>query len=487
MALRARFERLKDEVDVDLGAFAGDLVGILEKSSESHPEWKENFEDLLVVARQCAKMSPNEFWIKCEGIVQNLDDRRQELPMGSLKQAHTRLLFILTRCTRLVQFQKESGYEEEHILSLHQLSDLGVYPEQILEAAEQKFSGPLSGKDANEKPKKSREQEKGSGADVVEVSTAKSVESTGSYRMSSWKKLPSAAEKNQKGHDATDTPSKDKSERLHAKDEAKTCGDCNTENLDTPSCHPEHSEMSASAQSVSWVSIGEQHNVTYENLMICRICEVEIPTVHVEEHSRICTIADRCDLKGLTVNERLERVAEALERIMESRTTKNVDTQGGSFDVARVYPSSIHEDLDDLSPKRKDLLPRFPEDMLDCIPDADNSFVMEDLNIMPDMSCEARSALTPEQGTRTSSAGSSTPRSPLLTPRTSHIEMLLSGRRTIPELENCQQVPCLHFPSAFLVILLFLSSLNLVYFSYVFIIALHLKVCECTFLVDWLL
>ncbi|KAM5557119.1 putative serine/threonine protein kinase IRE [Rosa sericea] len=440
VALRARFERLKDEVDVDLGAFAGDLVGILEKSSESHPEWKENFEDLLVVARQCAKMSPNEFWIKCEDIVQKLDDRRQELPMGALKQAHTRLLFILTRCTRLVQFQKESGYEEEHILSLHQLSDLGVYPEQILEGAEQKFSGPLSGKDANKKPKKSREQEIASGADGVEVSTAKSVESTGSYRMSSWKKLPSAAEKKQKGPDSVDTPSKDKSEHLHAK-----------ENLDTPSSHHEHSEMSTSAQRASWVSIGEQQNVTYENLMICRICEVEIPTVHVEEHSRICTIADRCDLKGLTVNERLERVAEALERIMESRTTKNVDTQETSFDAAKVYPSSIHEDfiakrkksihedLDDLSPKRNDL-PRFPEDMLDCVPDADNSFVMEDLNIMPDMSCDARSALTPEQGTRTSSAGSSTPRSPLLTPRTTHIEMLLSGRGTIPELENCQQI-----------------------------------------------
>ncbi|PRQ59864.1 putative protein kinase AGC-MAST family [Rosa chinensis] len=437
VALRARFERLKDEVDVDLGAFAGDLVGILEKSSESHPEWKENFEDLLVIARQCAKMSPNEFWIKCEGIVQKLDDRRQELPMGALKQAHTRLLFILTRCTRLVQFHKESGYEEEHILSLHQLSDLGVYPEQILDGAEQKFSGPLSGKDANEKPKKSREQEIASGADGVDVSTAKSVESTGSYRMSSWKKLPSAAEKKQKVPDSVDTPSKDKSERLHAK-----------ENLDTPSSHHEHSEMSTSAQRVSWVSIGEQQNVTYENLMICRICEVEIPTVHVEEHSRICTIADRCDLKGLTVNERLERVAEALERIMESRTTKNVYTQETSFDAAKVYPSSIHEDfiakrkksihedLDDLSPKQNDL----PQDMVDCVPDADNSFVMEDLNIMPDMSCDARSALTPEQGTRTSSAGSSTPRSPLLTPRTTHIEMLLSGRGTIPELENCQQI-----------------------------------------------
>ncbi|XP_050387584.1 probable serine/threonine protein kinase IRE [Argentina anserina] len=447
VALRARFERLKDEVDVDLGAFAGDLVGTLEKSSESHPEWKEDFEDLLIVARQCAKMSANEFWIKCEGIVQKLDDRRQELPMGALKQAHTRLLFILTRCTRLVQFQKESGYEEEHILSLHQLSDLGVYPEQVMDGAH-KFSG----KDATEKLKKSRDLERASEADVLEASTARSVESTGSYRMSSWKKLPSAAEKKQKEADTVDTPSKDKSEHFHGKDKTKTCGDYHTENSASPPSHHEHLEISTSEQRVSWVSIGEPQNVTYENLMICRICEVEIPTVHVEEHSRICTIADRCDLKGLTVNERLERVAEALERIMDSRITKNVDSHEPSVDVTKVYPSSLHEDfiaknrksipedLDDSSPKQNEMLPRYPEEMLDCVPDADNSFVMEDLNIITDMSCEASSALTPEQGTRTSSGGSSTPRSPLLTPRTSHIEMLLNGRGTIPELENCQQI-----------------------------------------------
>src|SRR5262249_23680216 len=137
VAIRAKFDKLKDEVDSDLGIFAGDLVNILEKTSDSHPEWRESLEDLLLIARQCVKMSPDEFWVKCEGIVQNLDDRRQELPMGILKQAHTRLLFILTRCTRLVQFQKESGYEDDHILGLHQLSDLGVYPEQILEIARQ--------------------------------------------------------------------------------------------------------------------------------------------------------------------------------------------------------------------------------------------------------------------------------------------------------------------------------------------------------------
>ncbi|KAF2315753.1 hypothetical protein GH714_040290 [Hevea brasiliensis] len=178
---------------------------------------------------------------------------------------------------------------------------------------------------------------------------------------------------------------------------------------------------------------GGHHNVAYDNSMICRICEVEIPIVHVEEHSLICTIADRCDLKGLTVNERLERVAETLDKILESWTPRS------SYTPRRTTPG-IHEDVDDLSPKRNSFSRQCSEDTLDAMPDADNAFVMEDLNVLSDISCEARSALLPDGDTKTSSGGSLTPRSPLLTPRTRQIELLLSGRRTISELENNQQI-----------------------------------------------
>ncbi|KAI3750667.1 hypothetical protein L2E82_21397 [Cichorium intybus] len=86
--LRGKFEKLKEEVNADPGIFAGDLVGILEETPKSHPEWKELLEDLLIIARKCAKMTPNEFWLKCESIVESLDDKHQELPMGILKQVH---------------------------------------------------------------------------------------------------------------------------------------------------------------------------------------------------------------------------------------------------------------------------------------------------------------------------------------------------------------------------------------------------------------
>jgi len=449
-AIRAKFEKLKEEVDSDLGGFAGDLVDILEKNLVCDREWREKLEDLLVVAQQCAKMSPTQFWIKCESIVQNLDDKRQELPVGILKQAHTRLLFILTRCTRLVQFHKESGYEQDHILGLHQLSDLGVYPEQILKAAQQNSSIPPAGHETAEKQLKtsqSKEKDKPtktqSKADQQvsvamanpEVTTAKSVESTsGSYRMSSWRKFPSAAEKKRKGQDAVDTPSKREVDHLLVKDE-------NAENLDTSSCHPEHSQSSSRTRKLSWGFWGDQQNLTYEDSMICRICEVEIPIVHVEEHSRICTIADRCDLKGLTVNERLERVSETIERILESwtpkSTPKSTDTPGESFDLAA---SSVLEEFNDLSLERNNLTYRCSEDMLDSTTEPDNTFVMDDLNISPRISCEARIFIKPNHGTKVSSAGSLTPRSPLVTPRTTQVEMLLSGRRTLSELESCEQV-----------------------------------------------
>ncbi|CAN6892511.1 unnamed protein product [Brassica oleracea] len=96
------------------------------KSVQPFPLWKShssnNVEEILVLIRakfdkarkNCAMITPGDFWLHCEGIVRDLDDRRQELPPGVLKQLHTRMLFILTRCTRLLQFHK-SWEEEEQV------------------------------------------------------------------------------------------------------------------------------------------------------------------------------------------------------------------------------------------------------------------------------------------------------------------------------------------------------------------------------------
>ncbi|KAI3817915.1 hypothetical protein L1987_11715 [Smallanthus sonchifolius] len=438
--LRGKFDKLKEEVNADLGIFAGDLVGILDETSVSHPEWQENLEDLLIIARKCAKMAPNEFWLKCENIVQILDDRRQDLPTGILKQVHTRLLFILTRCTRLVQFHKECGYEEgHHNTGLHQLSDLGVY-QKLIESTYQNTSSSLGEIEVNETQIDQNEEQNqenlnlDDGTDNVDVSTAKSVaSSTCSFRTSSWKKFSSSVEKKLKGHDDMDTPTKDVSDQFDPKDDHFLT-------IGIPVCTPEGLEIPSNLRRVtSEVSVA-QHHAAYESSLICRICEVEIPTVHVEEHSRICAIADRCDLKGLTVNERLYRVAETLERIIDACTPKSADVAVGNPEIGRISSSSTPDDSDESSPRKQRLTCQCSEDILECVHEADSVYTMENLHSLPDMSNETRGTLTPVTCHKASSVGSLTPRSPLLTPRTNQIEVFLSERKTTSEHENWQQI-----------------------------------------------
>ncbi|XP_047324112.1 probable serine/threonine protein kinase IRE [Impatiens glandulifera] len=439
--VRAKFDKLKEEVNSDLGLFAGNLVDLLEKTPESHSEGKSCLEDLLVIARMCAKMTSHEFWIKCEGIVQNLDDHRQELPMGMFKQAYTHILFILARCTRLVQFQKESGYEEDHILGLHQLSDLGFYPDSILghphldtsNLADDRESivnqTKVHGQDHSARLKQEQmDQLLISGGDNGEAGTAKSVSSsTSSYKMSSWKKLPSVGGKSKKDPSSTDTPCKDKLEQIDTKEERTNVGE-NSE---------PHSETGKTKRVVNWGLWGDNHSVSYENSFICRICEVEIPTIYVEEHSRICTIADRCDVKGLTVNERLERVADALEKILESLTPKGSEYAPGSPEIGRMSTSSTADELTDLSPKQNRLSCRCSEEMIDYIRPECSSCQAD--NILSDISCESRDLPTPDISKNTSTTGNLTPRSPLATPMT-QMAFLLSEHTVITEHENIQQI-----------------------------------------------
>lgn len=100
-------------VNSELDVFAGELIGVMEKNAEGHPKWKETLEDLLLLAQSYVVMSPIEFWLQREGIIQDLDDRRQEALMGILKTLHSHMLLILTRRTRLIQFHRESGFAKD--------------------------------------------------------------------------------------------------------------------------------------------------------------------------------------------------------------------------------------------------------------------------------------------------------------------------------------------------------------------------------------
>ncbi|KAI3712480.1 hypothetical protein L1987_71037 [Smallanthus sonchifolius] len=425
--IRAKFDKAKEEVDADLHIFAGDLLGILEKNSESQPQWQENLEDLLVLAQRCAMTSPREFWLQCEGIVQDLDDRRQELPMGILKQLHTRMLFILTRCTRLLQFHKESGLAEDELVQLRQSlhsADKRLPTGASKPAATRKFF-------SQEQHMSDLMREKAIKPENIQTPSSleatKNLESpSGRDRMASWKKFPSPGGKSPKDEVVVKQPRDNKIVRdvdLTALKPPELIKDSHAQ-ISTPFKHQHR---------VSW-GWGDQPNIMDESSIICRICEEEVPTLHVEDHSRICAIADRCDQMGLRVDERLIRVAETLEKLMSHKDVVR------SPDGAKLSNSSVTEECDLASPKLSDCSRKGSEDMLDSFPEADNSVSMEDLKGLPSMSCRTRFGPKSDQGMTTSSAGSMTPRSPLMAPRTSQIDLLLAAKGAYSEHEDLPQM-----------------------------------------------
>ncbi|URD86110.1 hypothetical protein MUK42_27582 [Musa troglodytarum] len=449
-----KFEKAKEEVNSDLAIFAGDLVGIMEKNLENHPEWKEILEDLLILARSCCVMTPGEFWLHCESIVQDLDDRRQELPSGMLKKLHTHLLFILTRCTRLLQFHKESGFAEDEIL---------MHPGSRIVHSAEVPSGPTKDKKCTKAEKnsmeavisrKSHSQEqrnlKWKRSQEMPVSffpqldVAKDVlPSTTRERIASWKPLPSRAPKNQKESGLlADELTNQKVDSMHL---SKSLN----EGLILPNLPEQTNLIDASAHlsapskhqhKVSWGYWPDQQSISEEGSIMCRICEEYVPTMYVEEHSKVCAVADRCDQKGLSVDERLIRIAETLEKMVDFYTQKDLPNVTGSPDVAKISNSSMPEESDISSPKFSDLSRQGSVDMLDCLHESENPIFLDDLKNLSSMTCKTRFGPKSDQGMTTSSAGSMTPRSPLMTPRASHIDMLLTGKNTLPESDDIPQM-----------------------------------------------
>ncbi|KAI3705995.1 hypothetical protein L1987_76247 [Smallanthus sonchifolius] len=429
VSIRAKFDKAKEEVDSDLHIFAADLLNILEKNTESQPEWQETLEDLLVLAQRCAMTTPGEFWLQCESIVQDLDDKRQELPMGILKKLHTRMLFILTRCTRLLQFHKESGLAENELVfqlrqSLHP-ADKNTPQKTSKPPSTIKYYSQEQHRLHDFSWKKDQPNQNDDIITTPGVETGKDVDldlesPTGRNRMASWRALPSPGGKISKEVVA---PVKDKK----------------VIPPEVPTAKDAHTTTSKHQHKASWGWGDHQSNYADESSIICRICEEEVPTLQLEDHSRICAIADRCDQKGLRVDERLVRVSETLEKLMESYTQKDLTV--GSPDGPKVSNSSVTEEYDVLSPKLSDWSRRGSEDMLDCLPDGDNPGFIDDMKgVTSSMPYKTRFGPKSDQGMTTSSAGSITPRSPLLTPRASQIDLLLAGKGSYSEHADLPQM-----------------------------------------------
>lgn len=421
--IRSKFKKLKEEINAELGIFAGDLVGILEKDTVEHSEWREPLEDLLILTQKCAEMTPDEFWSSCEGIVQNVDDRRQELPLGLLKQVHTRILFILTRCTRLIQFQKEGMCgEQEHILGFHQLSDLGFYS-----GSGDGLKISLSAKDMKERIIMKRLQDH----KYFNQDGGRHIDSSTRPRISSWKKLPSSNEKNQKKiHDEKDqSPSKKLLDPFSQIDITKLGDSDGSSHISSKIDDSSKPQLPKEEDTSVDDSEVQQHQIIGKPKMICRICDYEIPTIYAEGHFRVCTMADKCDSKGLTLDERLERVVDVLEKILSSFTQKGPDGVEVHSEAVKTCASCSAEGYDCLSPGQNRLFCSSYADILDR--EVIGNLVANNMNELQATMSNSYSVL---------SSGSMTPQSPLMTPRTSQIDCLLLGLKSFIDHENVQQV-----------------------------------------------
>ncbi|XP_062212200.1 probable serine/threonine protein kinase IREH1 isoform X2 [Phragmites australis] len=441
--IQVRFEKAKEEVNSDLAIFAGDLVSVMEKYADSHPEWKETLEDLLILARSCCVMTPGEFWLQCEGIVQDLDDHRQELPMGVLRKLYTRMLFILTRCTRLLQFHKESGFAEDEVV-IDQRVVIQSADRQILAqpgaagtktiASKSDARKSYSQEQHNLKWKRSQEIKPVKLLPPLDTDVKKEVDSPPKERISSWKPFPSPVTKSPKESTPTKEESPNKKTDVLSTVSSRAESTSPVESISQQQLLPKHQHKT------SWGHWSDQPNISEEGSIMCRICEEYVPTHHVEDHSRVCAVADRCDQKGVSVDERLIRVAETLEKMLEFFSQKDLPNAAGSPDVAKVSNSSINEESDGPSPKLSDWSRRGLADMLDCLQEPDDTISLDDIKNLPSMACKTRFGPKSDHGMATSSAGSMTPRSPLTTPRSNHIDMLLAGKNAINESDDLPQI-----------------------------------------------
>ncbi|RLN39792.1 hypothetical protein C2845_PM01G30590 [Panicum miliaceum] len=150
----------------------------------------------------------------------------------------------------------------------------------------------------------------------------------------------------------------------------------------------------------------DQPNVCEEGSIMCRICEEYVPTHWVEDHSRVCAVADRCDQKGFSIDERLIRVAETLEKMVESYSLADYPSAVGS-NGAKVSNSSINEESNGPSSKLSDWSRRGSANMPDWLTVSKRLITLlrshdDKINLAP-VTCEIPR----------SSAGCMDPRSPL--------------------------------------------------------------------------
>ncbi|CAK9142824.1 unnamed protein product [Ilex paraguariensis] len=417
-SLHSRFDATKEVVNTELACFAREAMEVLQKKSDSLSlEGQKMTEELLILAQQCIEMTSLEFRTKCEAVVQDLTERRQQCQTGLLKWLLTRMLFILTRCTRLLHFERDKDPIDEKSLYKFKECLENIPSVEMSWVLNRGIADSDSGYSLNKKGVATRKLQMKNQATVLsqaaqcrsEMSVDESDAVLGKDFMVSEQKSPS--ENSQIGIPSNLQQFRQADDNFPGESIIKiSCG-----------------------------SLQEQEYISDDsNLVICRICEELVPTPHLESHSYICAYADKCDLKGLDVDERLLKLAEFLEQIIEAHNP-GVNSTLDSPENSRMHITSSVITPEGCSPKISEWRSKGVEGMFEDLHEMDTACI-EDSQLATSINLRGLSAVKLSHCGPPSSTGSMTSASSTNTPRAGNFDFFWPEHNNPSELEDVQQM-----------------------------------------------
>lgn len=391
--MRSRFDAAKKVVDIELGSFTREMLEILERVEFLTPDEYKMAEELFVLAQQCMDMSPLDFRTKCEEIVQDLTAKRLTCQTELLKLLFTRILFIMTRCTRLLHFEKDSWPVNERSID--------------------KFRECL---------------ERIPSVDMNWVVNKGFVEYDTGYDFQHAKQKLRG-----KDHPSSDIESNSK-EPADKKELKRNCLPIEKKGSQNASTDGEQFHKTDDMFQMESINKETVNRADDSNLVICRICEELVPAIQLEPHSYICAFADKCDIKHLDVNERLVKIAELLEHLLELRNSSNQETYVNP-EISRVRATNSTLTTESYSPKGSKGMDEMLEDLHEmdtaCIED---SYIANLANLKSHFLTKVNQYGSP------SSNGSMTSTSSTNSPRAGNLDMFWLDQNNMSEQEDMQQV-----------------------------------------------
>uniref|UniRef100_A0A2P2JRE8 non-specific serine/threonine protein kinase n=1 Tax=Rhizophora mucronata TaxID=61149 RepID=A0A2P2JRE8_RHIMU len=426
-SLHSRFEAARQLVNSELASFARDVMEVLEEIDPSLLEEQKMAKDLLILAQLCMEMTCAQFRVKCEVIVQDLTEKRKQCQIGIVKWLFTRMLFILTRCTRSLQFQKDSKPIDEKSLRKFKRCMERIPSVEMMWAANRGIADSDSDYDVNQKSYvKERLQGQNSITHLSESISCgpreQADQSDLALRHNSLdfgQKLP--AEKCKNGNFS-------QVQQFYHADGSFAQFSVTNSHYDTTS----HEQ----GQSLDVPPHDQERVLDGSGSEICRICEEIVPISHLESHSYICAYADKCDLNCLGVDERLSNLAEILEKIVESRNV-NLQLSCGSPENMRIQ--TIHSVMTEgYSPKSSEWRNRGVQGMFEDIHEMDTATIEDSL--LPSVCSKGHLGTKLCNYGAPSSTGSMTSVSSTNTPRASHFDSFWLEFYNPSDLEDVQQM-----------------------------------------------